>query len=186
MLGARLLDGEAAAVVGNHAQRAIQRKVEDVAFILHDFAVVALANGPRALDAEGALEVRFRSSNACEHEDAGPWLDGDAGCELSAGEGNRLRVQRVFHGLLDLVKGSGSDACLGTCADIHGVVMVEGVLGFCQQVCHRMTTIDSRQVPEGMVQDVEQGNMAERYRWLLGPLFQVVQCGCRVRATNEV
>ena len=77
---------QTAAVIGDLLQGTVQGKVKDIDLFLHDLAV----NLPGALHTEGCLKVGFRALQVAQHENAGPGLDGDAGCQLPAGKRDGL------------------------------------------------------------------------------------------------
>ena len=98
-LGTRLLNGKLAAVVGDHGQGTVERKVEHVAFLLDCLhATVFVLGGPGALHTECCLEVRFGATQVAQHEYARPGADGHARGELAARERDGLGRQRVTHG----------------------------------------------------------------------------------------
>ena len=138
-LGARLVDREPAAVVGDHDQRTVEGKVEDVALLLEDLRLALLGNrGPGALHAKRRLEVGLGTLEVAQHEHAAPGLDGHARGELAARERDRLGGERVPHGVSHGPDRVHAHARLVPCRNDYLVVVEERVLPLGEEVGHRL------------------------------------------------
>ena len=146
------MDVQAAAIIGNLPQSTVERKVEHIALFFNDL-LLPLVRGhfPRALHTECGLKIGFRAGEIPQHKDARPRLHSHAGGQLAAGKGDGLGCQRITHGTLYRFQCGSTNACFRTGADIDPVVVVEGILPVCQQICHSVAGCHVGQKPQGML-----------------------------------
>ena len=140
LFGVSFVHIQSATVIGNLTQRTIQRKVEHIAFLLHDLsAAIVLFDSPRALHSECCLEVGFGTLQISQHEDTSPGFHSDTSGQLAAGEGNCLRGKGIAHGLLNRGQSIQTDTRLCSCTNIDFVIVEECVLLLIQEVLHGET-----------------------------------------------
>ena len=152
LLRTALVDVQTATVIRNLFQGPVQCEVEHIALLLDDLLSAALRRDlPGALHPECRLEIRLRAGQVPQHEDSRPGLHCHAGSQLAAGEGDRLGLQRVAHGLQHRLQRRRADACPSPSADVDRIIVIENILLLRQQIPHGKASRHIGQEPEGVL-----------------------------------
>ena len=173
---------KAATIIGDLLQSAIQRKVKNIALLLHDLPV----HFPRTLHTESSLEIGLRALQVAQHEDAGPGLHSDAGGQFAAGESDGLAAERVFHGFLHGGKGGKADARAGARAHVHGVIVIKHVLSLGQKILHGLAGGNAGKEPNSVGQDAQEPPVGEGHGGPLCAQLQLVHGGFQIGAANQI
>ena len=178
---------QTAAVIGNLFERSVKSKVKHIAFLFDDFFFAAVrCDFPRALHTKRRLKIGFRAGQIAQHKNTCPWLDCNARCQLTAGEGDGLAFQWVTHGFLYRLQSRRTNSSTCTCTDIDGVIMIERILLLHQQIFHRIAGSYIGEEPERMLQDIQQTYIGIRHGRLFGSQLQIIHTGFQISTPNEI
>ena len=112
-----------------------------------DFALLIFYR-PGRLHTESRLEIGFRAFKIAEHKYACPRLYGNAGCQLSAGEGYCPCNERIAHRINNGLYRIKTYARFYTGADVYLIALIViVVLALHKKIVHRKAGRYARQKP---------------------------------------